>query len=82
MVDALLASLYYPVGSRLNSSRYHFVLFTHTCPPVVCTAPEKISRPDWDSFTVSVVEDVGYGAIWMIVESSMKQYPNNLRESW
>ena len=77
-----LASRHSPIESHLNSRRYYFVFLTLTFPPVICAAPEKISISDWNSFTVSVVGDVGGGAIWMMVELSTKQYPNNLGESW
>ena len=78
----LLARLHFLVAYHLNSSRYHLVLLTLTFPSILRSAPEKRSNPDWDSFIVYFAWVVGEGAIWMILESSTKQYPTSFRESW
>ena len=62
----LLGRRHWPVESHLNSRRYHFVLITPTCPPVVCTDSEKRLRPDWYNLTLSVVGVVGDGDIWIM----------------
>ena len=50
----LWARLNFPLVSHLNSSRYHLVLLTLTCPSFFWSAPEKISNPDWGSSIVYI----------------------------
>ena len=71
----LSARRHFPVEPHLNPRRYRFVLITLNFSPVVSDATEKRSRNYSYILTVSIVGDLGEGGIWMIVESSTKQYP-------
>ena len=75
------ANFHLPDASHLKLSRYHFLSLMLTCPPVARAAPGKRSSPDWDSLIVSSVGVVREGAVYIIFESSTKQYSAKFMES-